>query len=584
MKSSFTRTLLPGSLLIVFFIAACSLQGQAQDYFLSLKNAAKQDQYNIACKIYYQQLAKLEVNYQHIKNLDTTAVANALRQLETLADKENNKELRIIFLAFMGDFYARYDRGGEALRYLNGALPRAVEYNLKELVADIYANVGWTYYYSNHDYKQGFEYMLKAKSFIENETGGQNFLSSGRVLYKLGFMYYDFRNVSKARSCLYKSLSYPVYSDLSLVGIYNTIALTYRDDNMMDSATAYFIKAAAIAEANNFQAWIGITKGNLGLNYYKQDRLEEAKPLLQTDLTLSIENREWGSAANSLCLFADMSIRDHDLNKANRELDSALMFSRRQSSIGTFYRYYTTKAKLCKEQRNYAEAYTYIDSSKILQDSITKKNNSVVYARIEENIQMEKYLADKKLMEVENNRLVLVRNFITILLVLVVIIAVQFILRMHAKRKKEKQLMDVAKDQLAFYIENLRSKNELIDEFQKEIERLNELPGYMLQKEKDEMSAKLKEYTILTETHWNEFRHLFEKVHTGFFEKLKIRYGNLTQAEIRLLALLRLNLSKREIAEMLGISPDSVKKTRQRIHHKIELPENKQLEDIVLTI
>jgi DNA-binding CsgD family transcriptional regulator len=546
---------------------------QAQEYFLPLKNADKQDEYKIACKIYYQLAEKR----------DTITVVNALKQLEVLADKENNKELKIIFLAFMGDCYARFNTDS-GQRYLNEALPKAIAYNLKQLQADIYTNIGLTFYHGRNDYKQGFEYMLKANGFIEKEIGFQNYISSGSFLNKLGNMYYDFGNIPKARSCLYKSLDYPFDNKLSLVGIYNTIALSYKDENRLDSAAAYLIKAAAIAEANNFQFWIGLIKGNLGSIYYKQGKLKEARPLIQTDLDLSIANKEWGSAANSLCTFADISLRENDLTKASRELDSAFIFGQRQKNISTFYRYYTTRANLCKRQGDFAKAFVYMDSSKILLDSITRKNNIQMFARIEENIQMEKYLADKKLMEIENRRLVLVRNFITILLVLIIVIAVQFILRLHARRKKEKQLMYAAKDQLAYYVDNVRSKNEMIDQFQKEIDRLNDLPGYMLQKEKDEMSTKLKEYTILTETHWNEFRQLFEKVHTGFFEKLRIRYGNLTQAEIRLLALLRLNLSKREMAEMLGISPDSVKKTRQRIHHKIELPENKQLEDIVLTI
>jgi DNA-binding CsgD family transcriptional regulator len=572
-----TRIFASRKISIFFFIAliaGCNEGLHAQEYFVAVKKAEKNEQYKIARKIYYEQ----------INDRDSITCVTALAQLETLANKEKNKELKVVFLALMGDFYVKINKAAIALDYLNKALPRAIEYKLKDLQAEIYANMGWSYYYGHHDYNQGFEYMLKANNLVESGIGYRNFLSSNRLLYNLGFMYYDFGNNTKARNYLFESLNYPFDNQLYAVKIYNTLALTYRSENMNDSAAVYFIKAAAIAEANNYGAWIGITKGNLGLIYYNMNRLEEAKPLLQTDMTLSIANNEWGSAANTLCLYANMSIKENNLSKAAGELDSVLLFYHRQKSIATLYQYYTLKAILSKKQRDYISAVGYLDSAKILQDSIIKKNNSQVYARTEEKIQMEKYLAEKKLMEIENNRLVLLRNFIIILLILVLVITIQFIFRMQAKRKKEQTLMAVAKDQLAYYVENLRSKTEMIDEFQKEIERLNTLPGYMLQKEKDEMAANLKHYTILTETHWNEFRHLFEKVHTGFFEKLKIRYSNLTQAEIRLLALLRLNLSKKEMAEMLGVSPETVKKTRQRIHHKIELPENKQLEDIVLTI
>src|SRR4051812_34202387 len=111
MKLSFTRTVLLRQLSIFFVVSIWSFSTQAQEYFSVLKTADKKNEYKIACKIYYQQIAKAERNYQQVKNLDTTVVAKALKELEILATKESNKELNIIFLAFMGDFYARYDRG-----------------------------------------------------------------------------------------------------------------------------------------------------------------------------------------------------------------------------------------------------------------------------------------------------------------------------------------------------------------------------------------------------------------------------------------------------------------------------------------
>ena len=86
---------------------------------------------------------------------------------------------------------------------------------------------------------------------------------------------------------------------------------------------------------------------------------------------------------------------------------------------------------------------------------------------------------------------------------------------------------------------------------------------------------------FLTEDDWNEFRNLFEKVQVGFFDKLKQRFPDLTPSEQRLLALMKLKLSKREMAGMLGIAPDSIKKTRQRIRKKINVPDDAALEEMV---
>lgn len=573
MKLSLNQLLVFRKRCVVFlFIGYCS-SARAQEYFIPVKNAKKEDQYKTACDIYYQKIINL--------NPDTGLAA--LKQLEKLANEEANDELRITFLALTGDFFKERDKADSAISYLKQALPQAIKLKLKYLQADIYGNIGWTYYNNYHDYNQGFETMLKANSIIENDIGYQNYLFSNHFLYMLGFMYYDFGNIAKARPLLYKALQYPSTSNRQQVEIYNTLALTYMKENNFDSASVYFIKAANLAEKNNFQAWIGITKGNLGLIYYNQGKLDEAKPLLQTDIDLSIANKQWSSAANSFCLYANINIKENNIAKAIDQLDSTLKLYYRQPNIVTLYRYYTARANLSKKQKNYLAALTYSDSARILQDSIVKRNNSLEYTRTEEKVQLEKYLADKKLMEIENNRLLLVRNFIIVLLILILVIAFQFIFRLYAKRKKDKLMMDVAKEQLTYYIENLRTKNELIDNFQLEIDQLHSVSN-VKEKEREEISDKLKKYSILTEDHWNEFRHLFGKVHKGFFETLKQKFPQLTQSEIRLLALLKLSLSKKEMAEMLGISPDSIKKTRQRIQTKINLPEDKHLEDIVTSI
>ena len=52
-------------------------------------------------------------------------------------------------------------------------------------------------------------------------------------------------------------------------------------------------------------------------------------------------------------------------------------------------------------------------------------------------------------------------------------------------------------------------------------------------------------------------------------------------SEIRLCALLRLNFASKEIAAIMGISPDSVKVARYRLRKKLELTRNDSLVDFI---
>ena len=54
-------------------------------------------------------------------------------------------------------------------------------------------------------------------------------------------------------------------------------------------------------------------------------------------------------------------------------------------------------------------------------------------------------------------------------------------------------------------------------------------------------------------------------------EELRVRYPMLTSYDIRLCTYLRANLSTKEIATILNITPDSVKKAKHRLRKKIGL-------------
>ena len=74
----------------------------------------------------------------------------------------------------------------------------------------------------------------------------------------------------------------------------------------------------------------------------------------------------------------------------------------------------------------------------------------------------------------------------------------------------------------------------------------------------------------MTEEHWRDFRQKFERVYPNFFSDLQAKVPDATESEKRLVALTKLDLTGNEIAAMLGVSPDSIIKTRYRFNKKLE--------------
>ena len=83
---------------------------------------------------------------------------------------------------------------------------------------------------------------------------------------------------------------------------------------------------------------------------------------------------------------------------------------------------------------------------------------------------------------------------------------------------------------------------------------------------------------------WKMFQEAFNNADKNFLKKVKDKHPSLTPNDLRLCAYLRLNLSSKEIAPLLNISPRSVEVKRYRLRKKMELPHDSNLTNYILEI
>ena len=83
---------------------------------------------------------------------------------------------------------------------------------------------------------------------------------------------------------------------------------------------------------------------------------------------------------------------------------------------------------------------------------------------------------------------------------------------------------------------------------------------------------------------WDTFKVHFEKVHPAFFSALKQACPELSPNDLKHCAYLRINLSVKEVAQMLGINAQSVNQSRYRLKKKLGLSTEDSLSDYIQTI
>jgi len=437
-----------------------------------------------------------------------------------------------------------------------------------------------TFYYVAGRYGPAFEYLRKAQQVFEAEEN-KNSPVVLRYTGMLGYSYYSFGEYELAIPYFKKTSELPAYWNkvLSFPNVYNSIGLCYRAIMKYDSAALWFNRAHDAARSMNDSFYMALAHGNLGYTYFLQNRYDESIPLLETDYEVSTKSREWGSAANAGLLLATIFIEKKQFHEAEKWMTLCRDFVYSNNDVNMRKKWYENLYHYYKARGEHKLIDRYADSLLMYKDSVTAFRDKRTYNQAVLKIEAEKHRTEVVELEHRRKQLIMLRNGLLIGVLLLGIIALLGANRQLLKRNKEKELAKkellFAQQELMGYTQTLKEKNTLLEQLRNEIH--NQQNG----NDRVENLNKLFSTTILTDEDWKKFRDLYEKVYPGFFIRLKEKMPGLSAADTRLIALTKLQLPAKDMAAMLGVSYDAIKKARQRLRKKINLPEEGELEELV---
>ncbi len=90
------------------------------------------------------------------------------------------------------------------------------------------------------------------------------------------------------------------------------------------------------------------------------------------------------------------------------------------------------------------------------------------------------------------------------------------------------------------------------------------------------------EGNLSSDADWEHFQVHFDKVHGDFSRTFRVSFPNLSPQEMKLSAYLRMNLSTKEIANLLNISIRGVEISRYRLRKKLKLDRSLNLQEFIL--
>ena len=152
----------------------------------------------------------------------------------------------------------------------------------------------------------------------------------------------------------------------------------------------------------------------------------------------------------------------------------------------------------------------------------------------------------------------------------------------HQEEASQREIILLQKDQLeqgliqksaelANSTMSLIQKNELLVQLKDELNRVKSRLNNGASTNDFQRINYLIDANISSEQDWQLFEANFNKVHEQFLKHLIEKYPDLSQGDLKLAAYLRMNLSTKEIAQLLNITQRSVELKRYRLRKKMNL-------------
>lgn len=506
-------------------------KGIADSYLFQGRSYYYKDQYGIsfdylekARKIYEEMDDKEGLAIYHFASGAINAIIgnliNATKDFQaviTLSSETGNKELQCLGYMSLGSLHIRRGEPVIAMSYLNEALELARECNDNSLLANVFTNMGQAYEHSGlldsalYFMNKGFE----LRKHLQHDRGiASSGLIIGEILIKMG-NYNEAIILLESSGALYEKLLDD--TGISIAMIRKAEALAFAEKKDQAFATAY--EALSLTQNLGNPSLIGDTYTMLATIHAHYGNFNEAY-----DYTLLLKAiRDSLAEANKERIISELDVRFQTARK-----DDRIMLLEAQNEI--------------QHKNNILLTVSIAALGAILLLTLVLYRSKIVGLR-----------RQQKLLEQE-----------------------QTIRRQESELKdKEQQLLK----------EQLEAKNRELASKALEMLRLNETIESIIEKLEDHGRTNQKDEKIthyirgiisglesqLKNNSWNEFEKIFNNIHSEFFTKLLETCPDLTPTEIKIAALLKLNLNTKEMAALTYKSEAGIKSTRYRLRKKLQL-------------
>ena len=531
---------------------------QEEAYYMAYKKMSPSEQFERLLEI--SKYLKFKKNYK-----------KSIKVLNFASKHNSNPSPKInkIYLLKAANFNALglYDSVSFYLDKLKTFVSFQQELSYKNIKADLLTNRG------NH--VESIKIYLELLD--EQQKMGETELLS--IFKSLGVAYLKIQNFEKAKF-YFKKLFVDNQNNLTAYRAENHInlAVCFKEQDSLQKAGFHFLKSLEIAEALDNSILKAQVFSNLGNLEVRKKNFDKAKEYMEKSIQIC-ENHElkMGVTINKINL-SNLYIKKEDYKEAFKIINQIDVDFVNKSALDLKTEFF----------KNRSLVYEQINSPKLaledykqyiqLKDSVYSRENLLKIKNIElKNFEKQKAkeikILENSIKDKQSRQVYLL--ILTFFLMLILMLS-YFVFKLNIKKKSLKnkvlaQQVEIKnKEVLAMALKHNQYK-EARKKFIKEVQQLIDNKSST---KKIRESLKLLEHDNFN---WDEFDIYFKETHNSFFNKLIKKYPELTSNELRVCALLKLNMNTKEISSLTNRSKGSVDNLRSSIRKKLKLDANQNL-------
>ncbi len=468
--------------------------------------------------------------------------------------------------------------------------------NILIKVARAHTNKG-NFAKSYKDYWEALFYSKKIKDsvYVTNTYRGLG------LLYSLFGRNKDAEEYFNNAIDVIKNKANPTRKELIDLGnSYYSFSGHHRDNGNYGVAQQYLDSCSVIKNKIN-QSSIYFLNSAQAYIYSKMGRQDEALRLL-IPLETIFKTKRPSYLIILYSFLGEIYAKKNEYNKSELYYLKALEYLEQYKTHQNYIpKLYQQLAELYFKMGKLAEAYENLKTSKEVSENFfgVKSDNNIEIIEIEDSYRKERNIQLQKLekarletLEAKQRNLFLQNVILLISVISIILFSLVVVRNLKKKRKadrnqfeteqkltaeKNTEVLDFKNKELTSSALQLIQKDELINDIKNVLTSSDKIEGRQI----NQILTKIK---MNKGYDWKEFNARFASVNESFYATLKEKYPKLTQRDHRLCALIKLNFTSKEIAQLLGISVDSVNTSRYRLRKKMSLTKEQDLSEIILGI